>query len=120
MEKSTAEEWGWSLRDNYIPAFKEKIKSYFIPTGRVRRKDFIIAYILLVASLVVVAGITTEMAANNPTSNINLPILFLYAWTIFVGYTTISLSIKRLHDASYSGWYVLLRFIPLAFIFSAL
>lgn len=51
MKKSVVEEWGWSLRDNYIPNLKEKIKDYFIPTGRMCRKDFIIAYPLLMASL---------------------------------------------------------------------
>lgn len=112
MEKTIAEEWGWSLRDNYIPNIKEKIKNYFIPMGRVRRRDFVIAYILLVASLLVVASIMIGIT-NDEQYSFSLPILFFYLWITLVGYATISLSIKRLHDSSHSGWYVLLRFIPL-------
>ena len=102
--------------------WKEKLLSF---EGRLNRKPYVLRglAVCLISSVIVqiVSGvlglIVAKVAESSPDLGMAL-LLFLYA-VIFVLYLPatvigISLGIRRCHDNDWSGWLVLLHFVPLA------
>ena len=102
--------------------WKEKLLSF---EGRLNRKPYVLRglAVCLISSVIVqiVSGvlglIVAKVAESSPDLGMAL-LLFLYA-VIFVLYLPatvigISLGIRRCHDNNWSGWLVLLHFVPLA------
>ena len=101
--------------------WKEKLLSF---EGRLNRKPYVLRglAVCLISSVIVqiVSGvlglIVAKVAESSPDLGMAL-LLFLYA-VIFVLYLPatvigISLGIRRCHDNDWSGWLVLLHFVPL-------
>ena len=86
------------------------LKKYAVFSGRAQRAEywyFILFYFLIVIGLSIVDGITGSFSAE--TGMGILGGIFALAMLI----PSIAVSVRRLHDTSRSGWWVLLGFIPL-------
>ena len=93
-------------------------------TGRARRREYWMfqlanAVVLLVlAALMAVGGLNlfTGMDPSNPPAISPLGWLFFTAYMIYnlaVFVPSLAVTVRRLHDAGYSGWMYLIVFIPL-------
>ena len=87
-------------------------QKYVVFTGRARRSEYWWVMLFLVAvsipvgfvDLVVFPDLTLAFGAG--------PVSFLYLIAIFL--PGLSLQVRRFHDVGFSGWWVLLAFIPIA------
>jgi len=116
MEYYNLKKQNWSKRDNYRPTFTEKLKDAFNPKGRMRRRDYILVNVALVAIMLLafVFICIIARAFGLQGSDIRgfgslISIVYVLAF-YYVGICTI---IKRLHDADCSGWYILIGLIPI-------
>jgi uncharacterized membrane protein YhaH (DUF805 family) len=102
------------------------LKKYAVFDGRARRKEY--WYFHLFASLTVVAlfmiGLAVGTAVTDTSSDrfdlfVGLP-LILYGLALII--PSIAVSVRRLHDIGFSGWWYLISFVPggsvVLFIFS--
>ena len=71
------------------------LKDFFSFKGRMRRKDYIAVYLVIVALVFVIS-----VAQKATTTNLSLLRLLLIALIV-------PSSVRRLHDIGYSGWLVI-------------
>ncbi|MFJ5074105.1 DUF805 domain-containing protein [Streptomyces sp. NPDC088553] len=84
--------------------YLEVLKKYVVFSGRARRKEHWMFFLLNIVAVIVVA--TVDLAIG--TFPLLYPIYFLAVLLPHLGVT-----VRRLHDTGRSGWYVLLALIPL-------
>jgi len=80
------------LRDNYVNF-----------SGRARRQEYWMFILFHVIACVVLAGISISLE--------NFYAIGIYAVVTFL--PTLAVVVRRLHDVGKSGWFILVRFIPL-------
>ena len=86
------------------------LKQYFDFSGRARRKEYwLFALINLLISLgfSIIDGITGTMDSDTGYGLLS----GLYALAVFI--PTLAVAVRRLHDTSRSGWWLLILFVPL-------
>jgi uncharacterized membrane protein YhaH (DUF805 family) len=76
-------------------------KNYANFNGRARRKEYWM-YVLFSSILTVIAIIIDKMIGS--------PLLAILTLALFL--PNLAVTVRRLHDTSKSGWWVLLQFIP--------
>ncbi|OGG48958.1 hypothetical protein A3G63_01755 [Candidatus Kaiserbacteria bacterium RIFCSPLOWO2_12_FULL_52_8] len=84
---------------------------------------FFFAFIAIVWGLVSALGGVTSIDSSNVLLNVFGSVLFPTILALFfVAYlvTILSLAVRRWHDIGYSGWMVLLQFIPFVNVITAL
>ena len=81
---------------NRIPLFSMKPIEIFSLNGRLRRKHYLVAYLILVA--VTVALVLLRNATH-------LDALLYVRYLLVAGF--IPITVRRLHDMGYSGWLVI-------------
>jgi uncharacterized membrane protein YhaH (DUF805 family) len=111
--------------------FETITKRIFVFKGRSSRKEYVIFYIFGILSIVfislLVAPILISLLEESKYNNIffsSLKVYIVIQFIIFIVYilASISLTVRRLHDLNFSGWWILLTlvipFLPfLTFVF---
>ncbi len=94
------------------------LKRYADFSGRSRRKEywmFFLLQIIIIVALAIIGGVlggfTPDPAGSMSTGGTLMIALFgLYALAIFI--PSLAVQVRRFHDQDKSGWFVLLGFIP--------
>jgi len=93
----------------------------FSANGRIRRKDYAIGTLIVLAIIVVTSSLSEMLGANTKDGSENIAsTLILMAGLLPSMYISICLSIKRFHDIGKSGWFVLTTLIPIIGVIVAL
>ncbi len=86
--------------------FLMSFKKYADFSGRSRRKEY---WMFVLFNIIVVLGVAFIGAGIGLQDYIAIP-LGLYVLAIII--PSLALAVRRLHDQGKSGWYILVRFIP--------
>jgi len=97
----------------YIEAFRK----YAVFSGRASRSEYWYFFLFnIIAQFVIGFGATfiaaVAGASSDSATNTGESLMALYVLAALL--PSIAVSVRRLHDAGYSGWLLLLGFIPLA------
>ena len=84
--------------------FMDAMNHYADFSGRARRKSFWMFYLFYII-FAIVAGVVDGILGSNGI----VSIIYLLAMLI----PTISLTVRRLHDTTHSGWWILIGLVPL-------
>ena len=82
---------------------KELLFKYFTPYGRAERLEFLIIFCIFQLGNLLMLYVSELIMFSEPRG-----LFFLISLVLII-----SVSIRRLHDLNYSGWYFLLIFIPI-------
>ena len=85
--------------------------------GRAQRKEywiFTLFNLLIVLALYVAEMVTISSSDSHDVGTAFFGVLCVYALASFI--PGLAVAVRRLHDAGFSGWLVLLAFVPLASI----
>lgn len=85
------------------------LKKYFMFSGRARRKEY---WMFFFINLLITVILQIALMSSPVSGGINRLLLFLfmaYPWLILI--PSIAVSVRRLHDIGYSGWWYLLNFL---------
>lgn len=102
----------------FIDAVKRGFQKYATFTGRASRSEFwwwvlansIIGIVLYVPTLVL--GVATQSRPGEFGAGGIVFGVLLLIWGLAVIVPNIAVTVRRLHDAGYSGWFYLLNLIP--------
>jgi uncharacterized membrane protein YhaH (DUF805 family) len=105
----------------FVEAIKRGLRKYAIFRGRASRGEywwwalFVIVGFFALGIMAALAGrITSQDGGITPGfGGVPLSILFVVFWLATI-VPTVSVTVRRLHDAGYSGWLYLLNFLPVA------
>ena len=106
----------------FVPATKRALQKYATFTGRASRSEFwwwalanaIVVTVLYVLMFVLAfAGRTPD---GEPGVGLIVPTVLLIVWALGVIIPTIAVTIRRLHDAGYSGWFYLFSVVGLGIV----
>ena len=89
---------------NYVDVWKNS----FNYSGRARRKEywmFSLINFLVYVVLMVVAGVI-----SSPDSMLGAGLIAIYGLAVI--FPSIAVGVRRLHDTSRSGWWMLITFVP--------
>ena len=103
----------------FVDAVKRGFKKYATFTGRASRSEYwwwtlftFITYLVL-GLLTYVAGIATSRDGGRTPGLLAVPLIILFAvFALGIIVPTLALTVRRLHDAGYSGLLALLFLIP--------
>ena len=87
-----------------VEAYLKMLNNYAVFTGRSRRRDYWLAYLMNVIIIVVLNVLAFIIPFIVYVSS-------LYSLAVLV--PGIALSIRRLHDISKSGWWLFIGFVPI-------
>ena len=103
-------------------AVRRFFKKYATFSGRASRSEywwFTLANVIVITVLYIVAGIA---AATSSTTDVNGspmagPGFFvvgalIMVWALAIFVPSLALTVRRLHDGNFSGWLILLNFVP--------
>lgn len=103
----------------FVDAIKRGFKKYATFSGRASRGEYWWWYLftfltyLVLGLLTYVVGITTSRDGGRTPGLLALPLIILFAaFALGIIVPTLALNVRRLHDAGYSGWLLLLMLIP--------
>lgn len=96
----------------YVNAFK-KMTDF---KGRTSRKEYWIFYLInfLIFALICLVGVFL-LYVSPPEIQLNIAVLVFFvffAYSAVLIIPSVSIAIRRLHDAGFSGWWFLVNFIP--------
>lgn len=93
--------------------YMEVMRKYAVFSGRARRKEYwMFQLVNIVIFVVLCAAAIPPLLAHHlsPLPLVLFAFMFVYALaTIIPG---IAVSVRRLHDINFSGWWILLAFVP--------
>jgi uncharacterized membrane protein YhaH (DUF805 family) len=103
----------------FVAAVKRGFKKYATFTGRASRSEYwwwtlftFVAYLVL-GLLTYVVGITTSRDGGRTPGLLAVPLIILFAvFALGIIVPTLALTVRRLHDAGYSGLLALLLLVP--------
>lgn len=102
-------------------AVKRFWKKYTVFSGRASRSEYwwwtlvavVISIILqIVVTMAGAAGATTTASGTVPGPGALPPLIIVGVWTLATIVPSIALTVRRLHDANFSGWLFLLVLVP--------
>ena len=90
-------------------------KKYFQFKGRANRKEYIVfsVFFLLIAKFLGLFIPDNFMSSNGDSidfSKIEYPVYIILFFVLFLAIPSLSLTIRRLHDLNFSGWWTLFIF----------
>lgn len=92
--------------------FFRVIQKYAVFSGRARRKEywyFVLFSIIFAIPVLIIDCTLTPRIINSRTPI--APILFIL-YGLFLFLPSLALAVRRLHDISLSGWWILLNWVP--------
>jgi uncharacterized membrane protein YhaH (DUF805 family) len=102
----------------FLPAVRRGFVKYATFSGRASRSEFwwwvlgnVIALVVLYG-LIPLLGLATSGNGNDFGWGGVPPLVLLIAWILGTIVPNISIAVRRLHDAGFSGWMYLLQLIP--------
>ncbi len=108
----------WPHGIGFLPAVKRGFVKYATFSGRASRSEFwwwvlgnVVALVVLYG-LIPLLGLATSGNGNDFGWGGVPPLVLLIAWTLATIVPNISIAVRRLHDAGFSGWMYLLQLIP--------
>jgi uncharacterized membrane protein YhaH (DUF805 family) len=104
---------------SFIDAIKRGFKKYATFSGRASRSEYWwwallsnIGYVVLLAPAYVL-GITTSSDGGRTPGAAAIPLIILMViFCLAIIVPTLALTVRRLHDAGFSGWLALLMLVP--------
>ncbi|MEL7533210.1 MAG: DUF805 domain-containing protein [Bacteroidota bacterium] len=90
--------------------YLKSLKSYFDFKGRARRKEYWM-YILFHVLILVALGFSSSLAQE--AMGIDLGVIVLLVYVLGTMIPTFAVMVRRLHDTNRSGWWFMIRFVPL-------
>ena len=94
------------------------LRNYAVFSGRARRKEFwlfaLFNFIFAIVAMIIDHLLGTTFKMHVGAVPVNLPygwIYLLYCLAVLI--PSLAVSVRRLHDRSKSGWFILITFIPL-------
>jgi uncharacterized membrane protein YhaH (DUF805 family) len=93
-------------------------KEFYLSTkGRINRKAYWLRFVLPIFIIELVAYILDSLVGSDFGNGFGI---FVIIVDILIIYPSIAVFIKRIHDRGKSGWFVLLCFIPVVFLWPAI
>ena len=86
------------------------LKNYVGFEGRARRKEYWFFFLFHITILVALSLTDMMLGAIDPTTGIG-PLGAIYMLGTLI--PSIAVAVRRLHDTSRSGWWVLISFVPI-------
>ena len=103
----------------FVDAVKRGFKKYATFTGRASRGEywwwflFTFTGYLVLGLLAFIVGTATSRDGGRTPGLLALPLIILFAVFLFgILIPTLAVTVRRLHDAGFSGWLALLLLIP--------
>ncbi len=90
--------------------YLKALKSYFDFTGRARRKEYWM-YILFHILILFALGFSSSLAQEAMGINFGAIVVLIYVLATII--PTLAVLVRRLHDTNRSGWWFMIRFVPL-------
>jgi len=90
--------------------FIEVVKKYAVFTGRARRKEYWF-YVLFYLIFALIIGVVDAMIFGVDPGRSTGPLGMIYVLALLV--PSLAVGVRRLHDTSRSGWWMLLLLLPL-------
>lgn len=117
---STPDEWP-DYTIGFVEAIKRGLRKYAVFTGRASRGEywwwalFVLVGFFALSIVSALAGRITSQDGGISAGPGNIPfsILLVVFWLGTI-VPTVAVTVRRLHDAGYSGWLYLLNFVPFA------
>lgn len=82
-------------------------------TGRARRKEYWMFFLINLLFAILAMLVDNLLGTTMQIAGENLPYGFVYiVYALFVLMPNLAVTVRRLHDAGKSGWYILISFIP--------
>lgn len=99
--------------NDFVLAVKTCFAKYSTFSGRARRKEF--WYWYLFNCLTTIAGflLSCLLALISAMGAAAIFVILNGIWSIIIFLPNLAVTVRRLHDAGYSGWYYLIALIPL-------
>lgn len=94
-----------------VAAFRSCLKRYVQFSGRASRSEYW-WYQLSFFLVLLIAGLLSSLLVGSSQEPSALPLLLSGVVTLALFLPSLAVLIRRLHDAGFSGWCVLLNFIP--------
>ncbi len=88
----------------------EAFTKYAQFSGRSRRKEFWLFYLLITIATIVLTFIDISIGSFDAVSGFGL---LSGIFTLAIIVPSLAVSVRRLHDTDRSGWWLLISFIPL-------
>jgi uncharacterized membrane protein YhaH (DUF805 family) len=106
----------------FIPAVKRGFQKYATFTGRASRSEFwwfalgtgVVGLVLYLLTIVV--GVATAGPSGDFSAAALVMLIMLLVWGLAVIVPSIAITIRRLHDAGYSGWFYLFSLVGLGIV----
>ena len=102
----------------FLPAVERGFRKYGRFTGRASRSEFWwwvlgnVVVVLVCYGLMIGLGLATSGNSNDFGWAGVPPLVLLIAWIVATIVPNIAITVRRLHDAGFSGWMYLLQLIP--------
>lgn len=113
-ENNHKAEYNAVRQDNdFVWAVKACFAKYSTFSGRARRKEF--WYWYLFTCLTTIAGflLSCLLALISAMGAVGIFVILNGIWSLVIFLPNLAVTVRRLHDAGYSGWYYLIALIPL-------
>ncbi len=93
-----------------IQAVKTALRKYFVFSGRARRSEF--WWFQLFATVVGVVATGVDISLFGPDLEDPTPVSTVLGLALLL--PSLTVTVRRLHDISHSGWWILILLVPLA------
>ena len=106
----------------FVPAVKRVFQKYATFTGRASRSEFwwwTLANVIVVTvlyALIIALAVAGRTSDGEPGRAAIAPTVLLVVWALAIVVPSIAVTIRRLHDAGYSGWFYLFSVFGLGIV----
>lgn len=85
------------------------LRNYLGFSGRATRKEFWM-FTLWNSIIMLVIAVAENLLANTASGSILMVVLWIYVIAVF--FPSLGVALRRLHDAGFSGWWILIDLVP--------
>ena len=92
--------------------YLESWKRAFDFSGRSRRREFWLPYLINIVIVMVLDFLAIVTTARNPRGSVSIFFIILAIYALAYLIPTLALTVRRLHDMGKSGWWYFISLIP--------
>jgi len=96
---------------NPFDYFIEALKKYATFKGRARRSEYWYFFLFYVLLIILAVFIDDLLFNRNPDEKSTLVLTLVFGLSMII--PLLAVAVRRLHDTNCSGWWILIRFIPI-------